>query len=123
MKYNLKAPIVMGQTKPDTTTFEYELTMFADRSLCVVVRSMALGEGYFEPYATLAVNLANYGKNPGEHELFIHHNVVNSACFDSFYEEFCDKEFGKRPVAYGYVESVHVKLNKEWCDKVDAAQK
>lgn len=66
------------------------------------------------PWCTFTVNLEGYGMIPNEGCVFMNHNIVNGPEFDAFYEKYCDKEYGKVPVAYGYATSFEVKIKEEY---------
>lgn len=108
--YNLTEPIELGIVAGTEYKFYYTLTMFSDRTLAVVIDCENPEFNFREPYSTLTVNLSGYQRFPNEGEIFIHHDSVNTEAFELFYEKFCDKDFGKQPISYGFASSVKVKF-------------
>lgn len=66
------------------------------------------------PWCTFTVNLEAYGMIPGKGCVFINHDIVGRPEFDAFYEKYCDEDYGKVPISFGYAKSFEVKVKEEY---------
>lgn len=101
---------VLGRIVTSDCEIEVTQTIYQDGTLAVVGSSYEPDVKYWEPWGAFSVNLSGYGMVPVENGLFINHDIYGTEAFDKFYDEFCDKNFGKIPVEFGYAKSVMVKL-------------
>lgn len=106
-------PIILGEFNAEGYKMRAEANWFADGQPCIVIYSYNEDFKFWEIWTYLTVNLTDYNMIMKDGLLFINHDNYPSGLFNTFYDLFCDTDFGQHPITFGFAQSVAVKLKDE----------